>query len=217
MDSLPEPLPDSPLPLLEQWYREARERRVQPNSDAMVLASATQQGRPSARVVLCKRIDASAGFVVFFTNYESRKSRELLANPQAAGVFHWDSLQRQARVEGRIEQSPPEESDMYFASRALDSRIGAWASRQSQPLASRAALVEQVRQATSRLGIQLGATSANVPRPPHWGGFRLWLESVELWMEGPNRIHDRAVWNRTLESRGTGFTAGPWNSTRLNP
>jgi pyridoxamine 5'-phosphate oxidase len=217
MDFLPEPLPTSPLSIFEQWYREARELRTQPNPDAMVLASIASDGRPSARVVLCKRIDAGAGYIVFFTNYESRKGRELLADPRAAAVFHWDSMHRQVRVEGRIEQSPADESDHYFASRALDSRIGAWASKQSQPLASRAALAEQVRQAASRLGIEPGATTGHVPRPPHWGGFRLWLESVELWMEGPNRIHDRAVWTRTLEQNAGSFAARPWSATRLNP
>jgi len=216
MDFLPEPLPASPLPIFEQWYREARELGAQPNPDAMVLASATKDGRPSARVVLCKRIDA-AGYIVFFTNYESRKGRELLENPNAAAVFHWDALHRQVRIEGRIEQSPAAESDTYFASRALDSRIGAWASKQSQPLASRAALAEQVRKATERFGIEPGVVVGNVPRPSHWGGFRLWLERVELWMEGPNRIHDRAVWNRTLESNAIGFSAGAWSATRLNP
>ncbi|HEU4654591.1 MAG TPA: pyridoxamine 5'-phosphate oxidase [Steroidobacteraceae bacterium] len=217
MDSLPEPLPDSPLPLFEQWFREARELHNRPNPDAMVLASATEGGRPSARVVLCKRIDAAAGYLVFFTNYHSRKARELLANPHAAGVFHWDSMHRQVRVEGRIVQSPPEESDAYFASRALDSRIGAWASQQSQPLASRAALAEQVAQASLRLGIAPGAATGVVPRPSHWGGFRLWLESVELWMEGPNRIHDRAVWTRHLEPRASEFAANSWSASRLNP
>jgi pyridoxamine 5'-phosphate oxidase len=217
MDFLPEPLPASPLVLFERWFREARELRTQPNPDAMVLASASEAGKPSARVVLCKRIDTAAGFIVFFTNYQSRKSRELLCNPHAAAVFHWDSLHRQARVEGQIEQSPSEESDEYFASRALDSRIGAWASDQSQPLASRAALAEQVRQTGLRFGIEPGASTAIVPRPPHWGGFRLWLSSVELWMEGPNRIHDRAVWTRTLEPGVRGFAGGPWLSTRLNP
>ena len=217
MDFLPEPLPTSPLPIFEQWYREARELRAQPNPDAMVLASVSNEGRPSARVVLCKRIDVAAGYIVFFTNYESRKGREFQGNPHAAAVFHWDSAHRQVRVEGQIERSPADESDMYFASRALDSRVGAWASRQSQPLASRAALAEQVRQAALRFGIEQDTTAGTVPRPPHWGGFRLWLDRVELWMEGPNRIHDRAVWIRTLESNGTSFSAGSWSATRLNP
>jgi pyridoxamine 5'-phosphate oxidase len=217
MDFLPEPLPASPLPLFEQWFREARELRAQPNPDAMVLASASEDGKPSARVVLCKQMDLAAGFLVFFTNYQSRKGRELLANSQAAAVFHWDSLHRQVRVEGQIVRSPAAESDAYFASRALDSRIGAWASQQSQPLASRAALAEQVRQAESRFGIESHASTASVPRPPHWGGFRLWLESIELWMEGPNRIHDRAIWARTLESHDARFATSPWRATRLNP
>jgi pyridoxamine 5'-phosphate oxidase len=217
MDFLPEPLPSNPLPLFQQWFAQALEVRAQPNPDAMVIASVNEAGRPSARVVLCKRIDLAAGYIVFFTNYESRKGRELLTHPRAAAVFHWDSMHRQVRLEGPIVQSPPEESDAYFASRALDSRLGAWASEQSRPLASRAALAEQVRQVASRFGIESRATTASVPRPPHWGGFRLWLDSVELWMEGPNRIHDRAVWTRPLEASDAGFTTGSWSATRLNP
>jgi pyridoxamine 5'-phosphate oxidase len=217
MDSLPEPLPTTPLPIFERWLNDARQRGSRPNPDAMVLATCSRDGRPAARVVLCKRIDA-AGYVVFFTNYESRKSVELLSNPRAAAVFHWDSLHRQVRIEGRIVQSPADESDAYFASRALDSRIGAWASRQSQPLASRAALAEQVRATAERFGITPGMTNGTIPRPPHWGGFRLWMNSVELWMEGPNRIHDRAVWIRDLEqSAANDFKASAWTATRLNP
>jgi pyridoxamine 5'-phosphate oxidase len=217
MDFLPEPLPPTPLPIFAQWFREAREQGSRPNPDAMVLATANRNAAPSARVVLCKRIDA-AGYIVFFTNYESRKSAELLANPQAAAVFHWDSQHRQVRIEGRIVRSPPDESDTYFASRALDSRIGAWASKQSQPLASRATLAEQVRAAAERFGIASGTADGMVPRPPHWGGFRLWMESVELWMEGPNRIHDRAVWTRDLEPTvHDQFNGSSWRATRLNP
>lgn len=217
-ESLPEPLPLDPMPLFSAWLREAVDKRLQPNPDAMVLATLGDQGAPSARVVLCKRLVEDAGYVVFFTNYESRKGRELAAHPRAAAVFHWDTVHRQVRIEGRIVRSPAEESDHYFESRALDSRIGAWASRQSQPLASRAALAQQVRAAAARFGIPEGARSGNVPRPPHWGGYRLWIDAIELWMEGAYRVHDRAVWTREIEPAADGsFTATPWRSTRLNP
>jgi pyridoxamine 5'-phosphate oxidase len=208
---LPSSLPGDPMPLFEKWLAEARERKVQPNPDAMVIASATEDGRPSARIVLCKQLIASPGYVVFFTNYSSRKGQELDANPRAAAVLHWDALGRQVRLEGRIVRSPDAESDDYFASRALDSRIGAWASLQSQPLDSRLTLVQRVAVEAARHG-------TSVPRPPHWGGYRLWPEAVELWIEGSFRVHDRARWTRTLETAGeSDFEPGAWQATRLYP
>jgi pyridoxamine 5'-phosphate oxidase len=178
----------------------------------MVLATATREGLPSARVVLCKEISPHPGFLVFYTNYLSRKGRELDANPRAAVVMHWDHLHRQIRVEGRIVKAPDSDSDAYFASRALESRIGAWASKQSEPLPARQALLDAVSAARGRFG---GAT---VPRPPHWGGYRLWADAVELWVEGDSRIHDRARWTRTLTPNANGdFDAGPWQATRLQP
>jgi len=215
---LPEPLPADPLPLFAAWLREARERHLQPNPDAMVLATVDEACRPSARVVLCKQFVAHAGFVVFFTNYQSRKGHELAAQPRAAAVLHWDALGRQVRIEGPVVRSPDEESDEYFASRALDSRISAWASAQSRPLASRAALEHEMRQVAARFAIPTDATRGDVPRPPHWGGYRLWIETIELWVEGAGRAHDRASWTRTLQARDAlAFDAGPWRTTRLNP
>ena len=207
---LPATLPDDPMPIFESWLREARERKVQPNPDSMVLATATPDGVPSARVVLCKKLVAHPGYVVFFTNYESHKGHELDANPRAAAVFHWDSQSRQVRLEGRIVRCPAAESDAYFASRALDSRIGAWASLQSQPLDSRSTLLKRVAVEAARHG-------TSPPRPPHWGGYHLWPETVELWCEGAFRIHDRALWRRSLRPEGERFDAGPWQPTRLYP
>jgi pyridoxamine 5'-phosphate oxidase len=199
------------MPLFAKWFAEARERKIQPNPDSMVIASATADGQPSARVVLCKQLIASPGYVVFFTNYSSRKGQELEANPRAAAVLHWDALGKQVRLEGRIVRSPAAESDAYFASRALDSRIGAWASLQSQPLDSRTTLVQRVVVEAARHG-------TSVPRPPHWGGYRLWPEALELWIEGSFRVHDRARWTRTLQSAGAAdFATGPWQATRLYP
>ena len=216
--TLPEPLPADPMPLFHEWFREAAARRAQPNPDAMILATTASSGDPSARVVLCKRIDVAAGHVVFFTNYESRKGRELAARPRAAAVLHWDALHRQVRIEGPVVRSPDSESEQYFASRALDSRIAAWASAQSEPLASRESLKQRVREFAARFGIQAGATDGTVPRPPHWGGHRLWIDTIELWTEGANRVHDRAVWTRSLQRADEySFAGGPWRSTRLNP
>lgn len=214
---LPDPLQNDPLPMFATWFSDARARNVQPNPDAMVVATVGENSAPSARVVLCKRLVPDQGFVVFFTNYDSRKGRELAEHPRAAAVFHWDTLQRQVRLEGPIVLSPAPESDQYFASRAFESRVGAWASVQSQPLATRGALVEQVQSVKERLGL-LNATDGNVPRPPHWGGVRLWIDSIELWAEGAGRIHDRARWTRQLTKKDEfSFSAGPWTGTRLNP
>lgn len=210
-DPLPTELPSDPLPLFAQWFETARTRQVQPNPDAMVLATTTVDGRPSARVVLLKKLVVDPGYIVFYTNYDSRKGGELDANPRAAAVIHWDTLGRQVRLEGLVSVSPREESDVYFASRPLDSRIGAWASLQSQPLDTRATLLARVAAESARLG-------ADVPRPPRWGGYRLWPEAVELWCEGGSRIHDRARWTRSVAPGSTGaFRVGPWHATRLYP
>jgi pyridoxamine 5'-phosphate oxidase len=208
---LPSKLPADPMPLFEEWLVQAREHKLQPNPDSMVVATSTSDGRPSARVVLCKKLVTDPGYVVFFTNYQSRKGTELAANPRVAAVLHWDAFGRQVRIEGRVVLSPGEESDAYFSSRALDSRIGAWASLQSQPLDSRRTLLKRVATEAARFG-------THVPRPPHWGGYRLWPEAVELWVEGPFRVHDRASWTRQLEPAGPeSFSAGPWTATRLYP
>jgi pyridoxamine 5'-phosphate oxidase len=217
---LPEPLPGEPLTLARTWLERAWRDRNVPNPNAMVLATATPDGQPSARVVLCKDIQPVPGFVVFYTNYESRKGRELAANPRAAVVMHWDHLDRQVRIEGTVVKAPEADSDSYFASRAIESRIGAWASQQSQPLASRAQLLDAVDEAARKLGVseRTAGKDVHVPRPPHWGGFRLWADTVELWVAGAARIHDRARWTRTLTARdATHLDTGPWTATRLQP
>jgi len=212
VDLLSEPLPAEPLALAASWLAQAWANRQQPNPNAMVLATSTADGHPSARVVLCKEIVPDPGFVVFYTNYLSRKGRELADNPRAAIVLHWDHMHRQVRVEGRIVKAPEADSDAYFASRARESRVGAWASKQSEPIESRKALLDAVAEAGKRF------PNPEVPRPAHWGGYRLWAEAVELWSEGAARIHDRARWTRTLTPNGSdSFVAGPWSATRLQP
>jgi pyridoxamine 5'-phosphate oxidase len=210
---LPDPLPADPMPLFSQWFDEAVRKKAEPNPNAMVLATVGDDGAPSARVVLCKSIDVAGGSIVFFTNYRSRKGRELLAHPRVATVFHWDHADRQVRVEGSVTLASAEESDAYFQSRALLSRLGAWASEQSEPLASRFDLVRQTREVMKRFGVGIHhlvmpSGAPDFPRPPHWGGFRLAIRSLELWQGGGGRLHDRARWTRT--------DAG-WSSTRLNP
>lgn len=206
------PLPPQPLLLASEWLAEAWRRRLQPNPNAMTLATATLEGWPAARIVLCKDVVGVPGYVVFFTNFHSRKGLELTENPRAAAVMHWDHMRRQVRIEGLVEPAPAADSDAYFASRARESRIGAWASAQSRPVASREALMAQVREATQRFA------NAEVPRPSFWGGYRLWAEAVELWVEGDARIHDRARWTRSLKrTRDGSMQPGPWSVTRLQP
>lgn len=222
---LPDPLPPEPLVILNQWMAHSWQQRLQPNPNAMVLATSEPDGSPSARVVLCKEIVAQPGYLVFFTNYLSRKGRQLTRNPRAAAVIHWDALHRQVRVEGPVVPAPAAASDAYFASRPWQSRIGAWASEQSAPIASREAMRKAVTSTAERFGVpDPGQVTADgtadfaIPRPPHWGGYHLWADSVELWVEGEARIHDRARWTRELTPRADGFfEAGPWSATRLQP
>jgi pyridoxamine 5'-phosphate oxidase len=222
---LPDPLPAEPFGLVSRWLADAWAARRQPNANAMVLATSTPDGRPAARVVLCKDIVPEPGYVVFYTNYRSAKGRQLSDNPRAAAVMHWDALHRQVRIEGVVTQAPESDSDAYFASRSWDKRIGARASEQSAPIASRAALEAKVAAEARRLGAPVPGTTGvsedpaiEIPRPAHWGGYRLWAEAVELWSEGTARIHDRALWARALRAApGGGFNTGAWSVTRLQP
>jgi pyridoxamine 5'-phosphate oxidase len=221
---LPDPLPAEPLAVVARWLADAWAARRQPNANAMVLATATPDGQPSARVVLAKDIVPQPGYVVFYTNYHSSKGRQLEKNPRVAAVMHWDALHRQVRIEGTAVRGPAAEADAYFASRSWDKRLGAWASAQSEPVASRAALERAVADTAQRFGAPLpGSADAaanptvDIPRPPHWGGYHLWADAVELWVEGEGRIHDRARWTRTLTPRAGGFAAGAWQVTRLQP
>ena len=222
-ETLPEPLPSNPLELAARWLAQAGLDAAQPNPNAMVLATVDARGNPSARVVLCKEIDATLGNILFYTNYQSRKGRELASNPRAAAVFHWDHRHRQVRAEGSVQPLSDAENDAYFSMRPWQSRLGAWASEQSQPVESRRALVRAVADAARRFGIPYGGpgtaepehVAVQVPRPPHWGGFRLYADTVELWVEGEFRIHDRARWTRPAQ-HGSG-AGQAWSVTRLQP
>jgi pyridoxamine 5'-phosphate oxidase len=215
-DLLPDPLPLEPMHLLSDWLMAATTRSGQPNPNSMILATADQTARPTARVVLCKGLVVDPGYLVFYTNYESRKGRDLAANDRAAAVFHWDLMHRQLRVEGRVTQSPHVESDEYFDSRPWGSRLGAWASAQSKPIDSRAALLAALARATAKYGAQ-ALVGRSIPRPDHWGGFRLWVEAVEFWVEGNFRIHDRVRYSRTFEGPPEEIVRGPWAVCRLQP
>jgi len=204
--------PANPLPALRAWLAEARAERVQPNPDAAALATVDAAGRPSARMVLCRAADWEAGWLGFYTNRESEKARALAAHPHAALLFHWDGLGRQARVTGPVVAAPASDADRYFATRPRESQLAAWASAQSRPVASRAELLARFEATAARFG-----ADAPVPRPPHWGGYRVWIESLELWASRPHRLHDRVRWTRSLAPRGEGFAPGPWRCERLQP
>jgi pyridoxamine 5'-phosphate oxidase len=187
-----------PMAPFARWFAEARASET--DADAMILATATSSGVPAARAVLVKSFDAR-GFV-FYTNLESRKSAELAGNPYAALCFLWKARRRQVRIEGRVEPVPAAEADAYFASRPRDSRIGAWASDQSRPLASRAVLERRVEEVARRFG------AGEVPRPPFWSGFRVVPQRIEFWQERASRLHDRWLFVRE---------GGQWGRERLFP
>ncbi|MFD1786688.1 pyridoxamine 5'-phosphate oxidase [Sphingomonas floccifaciens] len=186
---------DDPISIFDAWLREAE--AGEPNDpNAMALATADANGRPSVRMVLLKGHD-DRGFV-FYTNRESRKAGELAENAHAALLFHWKSLRRQVRVEGPVSHVTDAESDAYFASRSRASQLGAWASEQSRPLDDRATFEDRYAQADTRFA------GADVPRPPHWGGYRVTPEVIELWEDRPGRLHHRRLFTRT----DTGWTEG---------
>ena len=185
----------------ERWLQEAIAAAV-PEPNAMTLATVGVGGRPSTRVVLIKGCDARG--IVWFTNYQSRKGRELAASPFAALQFHWVELERVVRIEGRVERVGDAESDAYYATRPLDSRIGAWASPQSEVIASRTVLVANAAKFAARYAL-------NPPRPPHWGGLRLLPDRWEFWQGRKSRLHDRLRYRRSEDA------AAPWLRERLAP
>jgi pyridoxamine 5'-phosphate oxidase len=191
----------SPDPVVEfdRWFTQAREAEV-PEPNAMALATSTRDGVPSVRMVLLKGYD-ERGFV-FFTDYRSRKGAELEGNPRAALAFYWGELERQVRIAGSVEKTTPKESAAYFQTRPLGSRLGAWVSHQSRVIVSRAQLESGLREIKERF------PTADVPLPPHWGGYRLWPEEVEFWQGREDRLHDRIRYTRDGDR---------WKVERLSP
>jgi len=189
---------DDPLRQFQVWLDQAIKAEL-PEPNAMTLATVSADSRPSTRVVLIKGVDERG--LVWYTNYESRKGRELAHNPHAALQFHWVELERVVRIEGRVEFASAEESDRYYSTRPLDSRIGAWASPQSQPIASRAVLVANAAKAAARHGL-------SPSRPPHWGGYRLVPDRWEFWQGRRSRLHDRLCYR---------LEGGRWRRERLAP
>ena len=189
-----------PLSLIRAWFEEADAAGLF-EPDAMALATASPDGMPSVRIVLLKGIDSRG--LRFFTNYGSRKGRELDANPRAAVTIHWATMHRAVRAEGAVERLSAEESDAYFASRGRESRLGAWASRQGTAIPDRATLEAAFADADARY------PGEDVPRPEYWGGYRLVPDAIELWQGRPNRLHDREHFLRSDD--------GTWRSERLSP
>jgi pyridoxamine 5'-phosphate oxidase len=226
LDRLPHSLPNDPMHWADAWLKEATAANIRTNPNSMTIASVGPDDQPSARVVLCKNLVPDPGYLVFYTNYRSRKAQELARNPKAAALFHWDALGRQVRIEGLVVRSPEAESDEYFASRDWGSQLGAWGSDQSEPIPSKDALVRQIRERGAALGLSLSdgtqsLTDENIPpiaRPAHWGGFRLWANAIELWISGTDRIHDRGRWTRDImRTSGDKFTTTPWVGSRIQP
>jgi len=223
---LPTVLPSDPMDWAKAWLDEAVRNEVQRNPNSMTAVTVNGDGQPSARVVLCKEFIAEPGYLVFYTNYKSDKARHIAGNSKVALLFHWDSFGRQVRIEGQAILSPVEESDAYFASRDWGSQLGAWGSDQSSPLESRSALIAQGGSRAMKLGVGAAKSLKSIAvsdrpiiqRPPHWGGIRVWASRIELWIEGTDRIHDRARWNRSLVANEDGtFMVGEWTGNRLQP
>lgn len=223
---LPEQLPNDPMHWADAWLQEAFSAKVQRNANSMTLVSVASDGQASARIVLCKEFVPDPGYLVFYTNYNSAKARQLSDNPRCAALIHWDALGRQIRIQGTAVRSPDTESDAYFSTRDWGSQLGAWGSDQSEAIESREALVSQIRARAETLGLNLKDGThtleddqvPQIARPPHWGGFRIWADSIELWIEGKDRIHDRAYWKRELvRSDAHNFTSSRWIGTRLQP
>jgi pyridoxamine 5'-phosphate oxidase len=190
----------NPFKQFKVWFEQALAAQL-PEPNAMTIATATPDGKPYARIVLLKRYD-ERGFV-FYTNYESQKGRQLIENPWGAIAFWWAELERQVRIGGRVEKVSPQEADEYFHSRPKGSQLGAWASNQSQVIDSREVLEQRLQQ------LKQEYENKDVPRPPHWGGFRVIPDEIEFWQGRPSRLHDRLLYRRDKD--------GSWTIQRLSP
>lgn len=200
-----ENLPANPGELVSKWLDDAKQLSGQVNWNVMMLATTNAQGKPAVRAVLLKSHDAELCTFTFYTNYQSRKAREMAANGRIACVMYWDTLERQIRIEGAVTKVSAEESDAYFATRPRESKIGAWASQQSEPIESHEALLKKAQQ------VEAQYAGRDIPRPPHWGGYCITADTIEFWHGKPGRIHERVAYARPQPSPSV------WTQQWLNP
>ncbi|MGD8325164.1 MAG: pyridoxamine 5'-phosphate oxidase [Gammaproteobacteria bacterium] len=213
----------TPLEKIAAWLNDAQTRSARRNPLAMALATCAEDGLPSVRMVLAKGFCGDTGHITFYTHFGSRKGNELTATPHAAAVMYWEEFDgRQLRVEGPVTRAPDDAADAYFATRPAASQLNAWVSEQSRPLPEPGTLEQRTAAKAAEFGLDLTALAgqgpAAIPRPPHWGGFRLWIEQVEFWTEGAGRFHERFVYRRSraaVEQRRSGGEV--WQRTQLQP
>jgi pyridoxamine 5'-phosphate oxidase len=216
-------LDENPLDKIADWLAQALSASTRRNPLAMALATCSESGTPSVRMVLARGYCRETGHIVFYTNFGSRKAAEIEATGRAAGVLYWEEFGgRQLRVEGPVTRAPDSDADAYFAQRPAGSQLNAWVSRQSQPLADSDSLNSAAEEKAGDLGFDIARLDltrpARIPRPSHWGGYRLWIERVEFWSEGSGRFHERLLYYRKLELGPTKDGAdGDWQLTRLQP
>ena len=211
----------NPVLILKEWMDEVAQSKIQPNPNSMSISTIDANGRPNSRMVLCKEINEELGYLVFYTNYQSNKSKEIGVNNECSGLFHWDTFGYQVRVRGIIVKSPEAESDNYFATRDIGSQLSAWASHQSQIVEDRESLDNQFQQAMDKFNVkesELESSEINIPRPEFWGGYRIWISEIELWLNQKDRFHDRLSFKRKLATTSSGFeTSNDWVIKRLQP
>ena len=211
----------NPMEVLNDWMKEVSEAEKQPNPNCFSIATTNQEGSSNVRMVLCREINIVDGYVVFYSNYNSTKAIELAYQPKCSGVFHWDNYGYQIRIKGYALKSPQDESDDYFLSRSLGSQVAAWASQQSNSIGSRKDLESQFDKALKKFNIerkQLAINDKKLPRPPFWGGYRIWIHQIEIWLNQNDRFHDRLLFQRDLSLKGNAYisTQG-WTKKRLQP
>ncbi len=212
---------ENPVLILKEWMDEVVQSKIQPNPNSMSISTIDAKGRPNSRMVLCKEVNEKLGYLVFYTNYESNKAKEIGVNNECSGLFHWDTFGYQVRVRGTIVQSPEVDSDKYFATRDIGSKLSAWASHQSQIVEDRESLDNQFQQTMDKFNVkesQLESSDINIPRPEFWGGYQIWIREIELWLNQKDRFHDRLSFKRTLAITSSGIEASnDWAIKRLQP
>ena len=211
----------NPVLILKEWMDEVLQSKIQPNPNSMSISTIDANNRPNSRMVLCKEINEELGYLVYYTNYQSNKSKEIEVNNECSGLFHWDTFGYQVRVRGIIVKSPEVESDNYFATRDIGSQLSAWASHQSQIVEDRESLDDQFQQAMDKFNLkdsELESSDINIPRPEFWGGYRIWIREIELWLNQKDRFHDRLLFTRKLVATTSGIEASNhWVIKRLQP